>query len=878
MSNYRFDLEKAIAGWRRPFEHNRAFSVEDIEELEGSLRDRVAALVEAGLAEEAAFRAAVGRMGAYGTAETEYRKVYWGKLKRQHQLKNELQWRLSMLKNYLKVAWRNVMREKGYAFINIAGLSIGMACCMLILLWVNDERSVDKFHPDLDRIYQVMVHVMYSETINTGAATPGVLAPALKEEVPELEYVASYTWDSEYLFRIGNESFKSTGIYAHPNLFHILHFDVLAGNSATWLQEPNTVVLSTTAAQRFFDHNDVIGQQLIVNNRDVYTVTGVYDDFPDNSSFRPGFIMPFEDFLKQNEWALAWGNNGPYAVAKLHENANPELVNEKIRTFIREKDEGALVDLFLFPYADRYLYNGWEDGRLSGGRIEHVRIFSIIALFILLIACINFTNLSTARSMRRAREIGVRKSVGASRGSLVGQYLGESVMISFFSLLVGLLLVVMTLPLFNNLTGKEISVSYHEPFLLLAFAGIALCTGLVAGSYPAFYLSAFEAVKSLKGTLRSSKGEAFIRKGLVVFQFVISIILIVSTIVIYNQVQYVQTINLGYQKDNLITFSLNGDRNAWWETFQNRALNLPGVTDVSRANSRFLDLRNGTTGIEWPGKDLDSSTDFRYAFVDYDLIETLGIEMAEGRSFSRDFGADSTAIIVNQAAVNVMGMGNPIGNTIRLWGNEREIIGVVEDFHYKSLRNEVEPMFMVLSPPDASDGFVRVETDDISQTLSQIEQVHTQVNPAFPFEYTFMDESYASLYESEMRVGEISKYFALFAVLISCLGLFGLSAFTAQQRRKEIGIRKVMGASIRGLVTMLSKDFILLMLMSMLIALPVSWWVMNRWLEDYAYHIEIGPGVFLLTGVLVLLIALLTVSYQSTKAALADPVKSLRYE
>ncbi|MEX0647316.1 MAG: ABC transporter permease [Balneolaceae bacterium] len=786
-----------------------------------------------------------------------------------------------MLKNYIKIAFRNFTRDKSSFLINITGLSLGLAGSILILLWVMDERSVDNFHPDIDRIYQVMEHQAFSENINTTPNTPGVLAPALKEEIPEFGYVTTYR-ETNPLFSYGEKSFKSNGHYARPDIFNILSFHILSGNVETWLEEPNTLVLSENTAERYFSGESALGKQLLVNNEVVYTVAGVYMDFPANSTFRPDFIMPFGDFMKTNEWSLNWNSHGPRTLAKLHEGADIEQVNEKIHNFIREKDENALVDLFLYPYADQYLYNSWEDGRRAGGRIEYVRIFSLVAVIVLLIACINFMNLSTARSTKRAREVGIRKSIGASRGSLVGQYLGESVILSFFSLITALLLVELALPVFNNLTGKEIAMSYYqEPSLLLVFAGIALCTGLVAGSYPAFYLSAFSAVKTLKGTLQSPhrlSGETFARKGLVVFQFTLSIILIISTILIYSQVQYVQNKNLGYQKENLITFSLEGDRDSWWENFRQQALGQPGVKDVSRARSSFLDRGSNTYMVEWPGKAPDSSPLFEWVRVDYDLIETLGFEMAEGRSFSRNFEADTARVIVNQAAVNSMGMDEPIGRMIQINGVEREVIGVVEDFHYQDLRNEVEPLLMVLSPPDASIGFVRVETDDISQTLSRLEQVHAQVNPGFPFGYTFMDESYESLYRSEMRVGELSKYFALFAIFISCLGLLGLSAFTAEQRRKEIGIRKVLGAPVGKLVTMLSKDFTRLVLLAIVVATPVSWWMMNRWLNDYAYRIEIGIWPYLLAGGGALLIAWLTVSWQSVRVALMNPVESLRNE
>jgi putative ABC transport system permease protein len=784
-----------------------------------------------------------------------------------------------MFGNYIRTALRNFKRDKSSFLINVTGLSMGLACSILILLWVLDERSVDKFHEDVDQIYQVMEHQAFSENINTTISTPGVLAAAFKEEIPDFEYAAVYTWSIEQLFSVGETSLKTPGIYASPDIFNILTFDILEGYSENWLIEPNTIVLSRNTAQRYFGNEPVLGRELLLNNDKTYTVVGVYDEFPSNSTFNPGYIMPFEDFIKDNDWVLDWGNNGPRTIVKLRDGVAPDRVNEKITNFIREKSEIALIDLFIYPYAERYLYGRFENRQVVGGRIEYVRMFSVVALFVLLIACINFMNLSTARSTRRAKEIGIRKSIGADRSSLIVQHLSESVIISFFSLLAALLLIELIMPVFNTITGKSITFSYGDPFLMFSLLCIVLVTGIIAGSYPALYLSAFEAVKTLKGSIKSSAGELFARKGLVVFQFTLSIILIVSTILVYNQLRYVQSKHLGYEKENLIFFPLEGEANSWWNSFKQEAQNLPEVAGISRASSRFLFRWSNTYGVSWPGKDPDSSPLFEQVMVDYDLIETLGFEVAEGRTFSGDFGADSTKVIVNETAVAVMNLEEPVGQTIQFWNRrEWDIIGVVRDFHFQNLRFDVEPLFMVLSPENTSIGFIRVQSDRMRETLARLEDIHRSLNPAFPFEYSFMDREYESLYASEVRVGKLSKYFALFAVIISCLGLFGLAAFTAEQRRKEIGIRKVLGATIAGVTALLSRDFVKLVLISNLIAWPFAWYFMNRWLQEFAYRIEIGWWVFVLAGGLALMIALLTVSTQAIKAALSNPVESLRYE
>lgn len=784
-----------------------------------------------------------------------------------------------MIRNYFKTALRNFRRNKSSFLINVVGLSIGMACSILILLWVVDELNYDRFHANSDRIFRVMEHQDYSDEIFTTTSTPGILAPALKEEVPEIEYATTYTWNMNYLFTKDDKSLKENGIYARPDFFHILTIGLEAGNRNELLTNPYSVVISQDLAQKYFGSENPVGQSVTINQDEVHTVTGVFRKLPDHSSLQFDYVLPFEDWLKNNEWATEWGNNGPRTIVSLHKQADAAAVSDKIKNFIKERNEGSVVEMFLYPFADLYLYGRFVDGKVTGGRIDYVRLFSVVAVFVLIIACINFMNLSTARATRRAKEVGIRKSIGAGRGSLVGQFIGESLIITFTSLLAAGLLVELFLPVFNELAGKEIAVNYTDPIYLLIFAGIALITGLVSGSYPAFYLSSFEAVKTLKGTIRSSAGEVFARKGLVVFQFALSVILIVSTIVVYNQIQYTQTKNLGYEKENLIYFPTNeGNLNNRWDAFRQELLAHPGVKQVSRSSHTFLGRNSNTSGVEWPGKDPESLVLFEAIRADYELVETLGFRMAEGRSFSREYGTDSTKVILNEAAIEVMGMEEPVGQTISFWGDNREIIGVVEDFNYQHLRNNVEPLFMILNPQNTWNGFVRLQSDGMNRTIRELESIYKQFNPDYPFDYKFMDQQYAALYKSEMRVGDLAKYFSLFAILISCLGLFGLSAFTAEQRTKEIGIRKVLGASVQNLVLLLSKDFTRLVLISIVIALPVSWWLMNQWLSDYAYRIEIRWWMFALSGAAAITIAWATVSWQSIKAALMNPVESLKSE
>ncbi|MFV1883323.1 MAG: ABC transporter permease [Balneola sp.] len=783
-----------------------------------------------------------------------------------------------MLRNYLKTAFRGFRRQKSSFFINLAGLSIGLTCSFLIFLWVIDEVNMDQYHADSDRIYQIMEHQHYSDEVMTTLSTPGILARTLKEEFPEFEYTSTYTWNSDYLFTKDNQSFRETGLYVENDFFHILSIDLVYGDRDDLLTNPNSIVLSASMAEKYFGARNPMGEGITLDNDTELTVTGVFRDMPENSTFEFDCLLRYDDWLLENDWASEWGNNGPRSIAKLTPGVDANALNTKIADFIKTKNEESHVELFVYPFADRYLYSQFENKVVTGGRIEYVRLFTIVAIFILLIACINFMNLSTAKAAKRSKEVGIRKSIGASQGSLIGQFIGESMIISFFSLFVSILLVELCLPIFNNLTDKSISVDYTNPMLLAIFVSTVLITGLVSGSYPAFYLSSIEAVKSLKGSLKSSAKEAFARKGLVVFQFSLSIILIVSTIIIYRQIQFTQSQNLGYTKENLIYFTTEGQIGEQWPAFKEQLENIPGVINASRSTHSFLNQQNNTMGLDWPDKDPETRILFENIGMDFGLIETMDIEIIEGRSFSDDFGADSAKIIFNETGIKVMGLEDPIGKTITLWGDEREIIGVAKDFHFQSFRTEVSPLFFRLTPEFGWRAFVRIESANIINTLSQVEELYSSFNPSYPFDYNFMDEQYASLYRGEMRIGALARYFAIIAIFISCLGLFGLSAFTAEQRSKEIGVRKVLGASVRSLILLLSGDFTKLVLISIVISIPVSWYLMSQWMDDFAYSSGIEWWVFAAAGICALVIAWLTVSWQSVKAALMNPVKSLKSE
>lgn len=784
-----------------------------------------------------------------------------------------------MIKNYIKTIFRGFKRQKTSFFINIGGLAIGLACSFLIFLWVVDELNMDQYHEDADQIVQVMEYQYANNQYSASYGTPGILARNLKEEFPEFQFASNYTWNTDRLFSKDNQSFYENGLDVENDFFKILSIDLVYGDRSELLTQPNTVVISNTMAEKFFGESNPVGETIMYNNNNLLTITGVFSDMPDNSTFQFDALLNYNDWLEESDWASIWANTGPRSIAKLTNGVDYTKLNNKITNYLKSKVEGTQNELFVYPFSKLYLYGEFENKQVTGGRIDYVQLFIIIAVFVLLIACINFMNLSTAKATKRSKEVGIRKSIGASHSSLIVQFIGESMIISFLALFLSFIFVELTLPIFNNITDKAISIDYSNPFLIALFFGTTFITGLISGSYPAFYLSSLEAVRSLKGSLKSSGKEVFARKGLVVFQFSLSIILIISTIIIYRQVQFTQQKNLGYNKENLIYFPVEDEIYNRWDAFERQLETLPGVVNTSRAGTTFLGRSSSTFGIGWKNKNPDDLISFERVFTDYNLPETMGLEIVEGRFFSENFAGDSSKIVFNQAAIEVMGLDQPIGEVITLGdGTEMEIIGVVKDFNFQSLRIEVTPLFFHLVPNNGWRAYVRVESSNIASTISAIEDVYKSFNANYPFEYNFMDEQYAALYQNEMQIGELAKYFSIFAILISCLGLFGLSAFTAEQRSKEIGVRKVLGASVRSLVFLLSRDFSKLVLISIAISIPISWYVMRQWINDFAYSPGFEWWVFAAAGVCALVIAWLTVSWQSIKAALMNPVKSLKSE
>ena len=785
-----------------------------------------------------------------------------------------------MIRHILLLAIRNFKKYKSSFIINITGLSTGLACTLLIFLWVDDELKMDKFHAKEPRLYQVLEHQQYADNIMTTTSTPGILAEALAEEIPEIEYAATTTWVGDYTLSIETRNIKAEGFHVGKDFFNIFSFDLVEGQPDQVLADKKSIVISQELAVRLFGESGIaLGQEVVVQHEHSFLVTGIFKDIPRRSSIKFDFVLPFEFFKDENEWVTQWGNNGPPTYVILHNEVNANELSEKIAGFVKDKNEGeSNVTLFLKRFSERYLYGRYRDGKPAGGRIEYVQLFSIIAAFILIIACINFMNLSTARASRRAKEVGIKKAVGAFKKSLIYQYLVESTLVALISLLLAFVMVLLFLPEFNDITDKRIILQL-TPAIIQWSLGITLFTGLLAGSYPAFYLSGFKPVEVLKGNLRGSIGELWARRGLVVAQFTISVVLIVAVLVIFNQIQYVQTKNLGYNKDNMIRYTIEGELTENTETYLEEVRNIPGVVNASSLGHNLIHRMNNTSGLEWEGKDPEADILFENVRVNHGILETLEVQLKEGRFFSQDFSTDTTKIIFNEAGIDVMGMEDPIGQTIRLWDQyDLEIIGVVKDFHFQSLHQEVKPLFFLLTPESTWNVMVRIEQGREKETLEALEAHYKEFNPGFAFDFQFQDVEYAKIYAAEQRVGTLSRYFAIIAIIISCLGLFGLAAFTAERRLKEIGIRKAMGSSVTNIVMLLTSDFTRLVAIAIVVAVPISYLAISVWLERFAFHIDLAWWFFVGAGLIALLIAWLTIGFQALKAARVNPSDCLRNE
>ncbi len=793
-----------------------------------------------------------------------------------------------MLRNFFKIAWRNLIKNKAYSAINIIGLASGMAVAILIGLWIWDELSFDHYHQNHNTLAQVMTTQTFNGETGTGRAVAMPLGNELRTKYgSDFKNVSMASWNFSHILGVGDKKISAEGMWvesAFPDMFTL---KAVEGNVTSGLNDPSSILLSASVAKALFGNETALNKLIRLDNKDNYKVTGVFEDLPKNTTLNETkILLPWQKYITTEEWLKGamtqWGNHSFQAFAQLNENIDFDKETQKIKNasmvHLKEAEDGK-EELVLHPMNNWRLYNEFKNGKVDGGRIEFVWLFGIIGVFVLLLACINFMNLSTARSEKRAKEVGIRKTVGSLRKQLIRQFLTESLVVTFIALIIAIILTAIALPFFNRLADKDMSILFGNGVFWGMLLTFTFFTGLIAGSYPAFYLSGFEPIKVLKGTFRVGKNAALPRKVLVVLQFTISIALIIGTIIVYQQIQFAKDRPVGYSREGLITIEMTTpDLYGHYDAIRNDLLATGAVDNMAESSSPSTSVWSNQIGFNWEGKDPNSLPLFGTIGVTHDFGKTLGWQIKEGRDFSRDF-ADSTSLILNEAAVKLTGLKDIVGKNIRWNDRNFTVVGVIKDMVMESPYEPVKPTIFVFDPNWASVITVRIKPGvSMKEALGKIETVFRKYNPASPFEYKFNDEQYAEKFEDEERIGDLATFFAVLAVFISCLGLFGLASFVAEQRTKEIGVRKVLGASIFNLWRMLSKDFVQLVIISCVIAIPVAWYFLHQWLQKYSYRTDISLWIFVAAAFGAMVITLMTVSYQAIKAAIANPVKSLRSE
>ena len=797
-----------------------------------------------------------------------------------------------MLKNYFKTAWRGLWKNRTFSLLNISGLAVGIACAALIFLWVEDERTFNSyFTSNNNNLYQVMDNQVYDGKTYTFGSLPGPFAKAAKAEIPGIKNIVRTNWGSRSLFTYGEKQVNANGMFADPAFLTMFNYEFLQGNAVSAFAQLHAVVVTAAMAKKVFNTTDVLGKVIKMDNKQDYTITAVVKDIPESNRFsKTEWIAPFEVYEKQNTWLTTWGNNGIQNFVELDNSVSADVVSKKMYGFIKAKDKDASAMPFLHPAKDWRLRNNFTDGKQSGGKIKVVNLFTIIAWIILLIACINFMNLSTAKSGPRAREVGMRKVMGSAKGMLVWQFICEAILMAFIGVVIAVGLVALMLPAFNALVDKHLALGLLNPLHLLSLLVIGLLCGFIAGSYPAFYLSSFQPLAVLKGLKMQSSGAGFVRKGLVITQFVISVALIICTIIIYQQVMHTKNRDLGVNKDNLIMLdqqlistAQNENTGLHFESIKNDLLQTGAVENAALTSSQAFAVGSNSSGFNWKGKDASKDVLISMNWATPAYIKTMGMQVVAGRDFYPDGLADSNAIIVNETLAKMMNdkPENIPGKLIERDSTNLEVIGVVKDFVYNNVYGAISPLiiFNDAKAANTSSMMIRFKPgQDYKAALAKVEATIKKYNPVYPFEFQFANKSFEELFFNENLIGKLAGLFAGLAIFISCLGLFGLSAYTAERRTKEIGIRKVLGATVQSLSALLSKEFVRLVIISCLLAFPLAWFCMQQWLQGYEYRIAISWWMFVLPALLAIAITIATVSFQALKASLMDPVKSLKAE
>ena len=787
-----------------------------------------------------------------------------------------------MIRNYLLTALRNFSKNKFYTFINISGLSVGTACSILILLWVFDELSFDKFIPKHDRLYQVWVNSAFDSKINSWRSVPLPLYEALKTADSNIKNTVVADWGGDHLLTVGEQKMKLKGHYVSEEFLLMFEFPLVYGDPVSALADPTSIVITESTARLFFGNEDPINQMIRVDDKGDLKVVAILKDIPKNSSFEFDYLLPWKYRRQINPWVIEnesnWGNYSFQVFIELNDASMVNAVTESVKTILQQHGEDDLKpELFLYPMERWRLYSNFENGIEKGGMSDFVQLFTLIALFIIVIACINFMNLSTARSEKRAKEVGIRKTIGSDKYQLVMQFMAESMVTAFFAFFLAVLFAQSVLPFYNNMVEKELYINYQSVEFWLFAIAMVLFIGSISGSYPAFYLSSFQPVKVLKGSAQTGRKSGWPRKILVVLQFMFSIFLIIATLIIYEQIQLVKNRQLGYVQENLITVELNDELKKNYEPMKEELIQNGLIESATISNSPVTEIHSNNF-IGWPGKPEELRVIYTTITCTYYYAKTWGVKILEGIDFTRYFVSDSTAIIVNKAAMNLMQLDDPIGTELDLWGQKRTLVGIVDDILMGSPYQEVKPLFMIM---DDWGGYVTMrisKSPDLSATLKHIGEVYNKYNPAYPFEYQFADLEFQKKFSTIEMTSKLAGIFAFLAIFITGLGLFGLAAFTAERKTKEIGIRKVMGASVMDIIGLLSKDFSLLVIAAFTITAPVAWWLLNLYLDRYQVRIDMEFWVFPFTGIMVLFFALLIVGSQGLKAARTNPAISLRNE
>ena len=788
-----------------------------------------------------------------------------------------------MLKNYFKITWRILIRNKVYSVINISGLSLSMICSMLIILWVADEQNYETFFPESDQIYR-----MYQEQSTENgdvfkvAAAPAPMPQFITEKFPEIETFTRVRPNNEDkdLLEYQDVKIYEQITFVDSTFFDVFQLEFLEGNPKHAISGTNTLVITERVAEKFFGENwkqeGVLGKEIIRKTKYNFTITGVIKNLPSNSHFHFDVLMPFKILYVEN-WGMDWYNNYFYSYYKLAEGTDVQALSAKVSAYAETDDR--IADKFIFQaLEDIHLYSDFDIDLYGSTELKYpyVNIFLIIALSVIVIACINFMNLSTARAEKRAKEIGLRKSIGARRINIIYQLMSESMFFVFASFAIAIVGVLIILPFFNNIVGKNMSLTFADWQLIGSFLIGTVMVGFLAGSYPAFYLSAFQPIKVLKGTITSSRSGALFRKVLVTIQFSVALVMVVGTMIIYHQFQFFMNKDLGYDKDLMIYLPRRGEVYKNHENFKSALRENPLIKNVSSSSDLPTYTVHSFGGFDWPGKNPDELVRFHGFSVGYDYVETLGLTLKEGREFSQDFPTDIDNYMLNEAALKITGLENPIGERFSMWGQEGRIIGIVKDFNFKSLHQSVEPLVLAFDAGWDKYYFVKISPDNIDGAIAAIGDVWEKFNPDYPFEYHFLDEEYENLYVAEKRMSEVFNYFTFFTIFITCLGLFGLITYMAEKKKKEIGIRKVLGASISSILLLLSKEFLVLIMIALFVGIPVSNYFLTEWLNGFAYRISLEWWLFLIPGVIILFITMFAVSSQSLKAAMTNPTESLR--